>query len=91
MVGVMSTFSKSTYASMLGLPGLLQSVPLIPRQASVDQPSARDSQTLTGKSSSVSWGVGGGGWSLLLSPESWCHKVLVSPLSLCFPHPVEVL
>ena len=36
MVGVMETFFKRTYASMLQLPGLLQSVPLTPRQATAD-------------------------------------------------------
>ena len=74
MVGVMSTFSKRTYAGMLGLLGLLQSVPLIPRQVTVDQTSARDAQTLTDKSGSVSWG---GHCSFLLGPGA--HKVLVSP------------
>ena len=59
---------------MLGLLGLLQSVPLIPRQVTVDQTSARDAQTLTDKSGSVSWG---GHCSFLLGPGA--HKVLVSP------------
>ena len=36
MVGVMATFSKRTYASMLYHPALLQSAPLTPRQATVN-------------------------------------------------------
>ena len=62
VMAVMATSFKRTCAGMPGLPGLLQSVPLTTRQATVD-PSTRDSWTLTGTSGSVSGGV--------TTPFSW--------------------
>ena len=62
MVGVMATSSR-TYASMLHIPGLLHSVSLAWGRPMSTHTSARDSQTLTGKSGSVSCGIS--------APFSW--------------------
>ncbi|CAM9667460.1 unnamed protein product [Rangifer tarandus platyrhynchus] len=88
MVGamaVMATSFKKTYASTPQLPGLLESVPLIPWQATVAHTFAGDSQTHTGKSGSVLWGH----CSFLLGPGT--HKILLCPPRVCFPSPVEIL
>ena len=85
-MAVMATSFKRTYASTLQLPGLLQSVPLTPWQATVAHTFAGDSQTLTGKSGSVSCGVTAPFFWVLVH-TSFC----LCPPRVCFPSPVEVL
>ena len=82
MVGVMAvmvTSLKSTYASTPWLSRLT----LTPRQATVTHTSAGDSQTLIGKSGSVSVG------SLFLSPGYWCTQCFVVPSKSLFPQSCE--
>ena len=77
MVGVMATSSKRTYASMLHLPGLLRWPWPRPRGRPLSTcPFTTDSQTLTGKSGSVSWG------DTVLSPRSWCAQGFVCALQV---------
>ena len=87
MVGVMETFSISTYSSTLCLLGLLLRMTLTPQQATVNPclhlrlPNTHRQVWL-----SLLWGH----CSFLLGPS--VHKVLlVSSKSLCFPSSVEVL
>ena len=80
MVGVMAvmvTFFKSTYVSMLQLPGLLYSVPLTPQQATVNP---HLHWRLLDTHRQV--------WLSLL----WGHcSFCLCPSTVCFPSPVEVL
>ena len=59
----LTTSFKMTYASFLWLSGLLYSVPLTPRQATVFPRLHWDSQTLKGKSGSITCGIA--------APFSW--------------------
>ena len=88
MVGIMvprAISFKMTYASMLWLPGLLESVPLTPRQATVNL-HLHQRLPLTGKSGSVSCEV--------TVPFSWVlihTRFCLHPPTGCLPSPVEVL
>ena len=53
----MVTTSKMTYTSMPHLPGLLLSASLTPWQVTINTHLTGDSQALTGKSGSLSFGV----------------------------------
>ena len=77
----MATSTKRTYASMLPFPGWLQSVCLTPRQPTVN-PHLGDSQTLIGKSGSVSCGVTAPfSWVLVCTRFCSCpQRVSVSPV-----------
>ena len=80
MVGVMETSFKRTYASMLRLPGLLQLVPLTPRQATADP---RLHPRLLDTHRQVWLSLLRGHFSFLLGPGA--HKVLFVPSKSVFP------
>ena len=83
MVGVMvvmATSFKRTYASMLWLQGLLYSVPLIPRQGTVNP-------CLYWRLQDIHRQV----WFSLLWVTAPFSCVLVCPPRICFPNPLEVL
>ena len=68
------TSFKMTHASFLRLSGLLYSVPLTPRQATVFPCVHWDSQTLKGKSGSITRGIAAP-FSWVLVCTRFCHAL----------------
>ena len=83
---VMVTSCKRTYASTARFPGLLESVPLTPQQATVHP---RLLQRLQNIHRQVWLSLLWGHCSFLLG--SGAHRVLLWPPRVCFPSPMEFL
>ena len=86
VLGLMRTSSKRTCVNMLSLQEYSCHCPWPRSRPLLNRASTLDSQTLTGKSSCLLWGL----CFILLSPGI-CKVLFVPSKSLCFPSPVEIL